>query len=130
MSVLIDANVFVAWERGKFDLVAWLGSRDPAEFFAFPATVWQELQFGKFAWEQSRAIKRRRFLATVEHLAVVPFDRRHAERAAQLAAALKLETIGFANLQIAATAIEERSELLTFNTAHFGRVPGLRLARI
>ncbi len=31
--------------------------------------------------------------------------------------------------QIAATALVDGAELLTFNTEHFGRVPGLRLAK-
>ena len=60
----------------------------------------------------------------------MPFSNRHAERAAQLAAELKLEAIGFADFQIAATALVDGAELLTFNREHFSRVPGLILAEV
>lgn len=129
MSTYIDADVFVAWEKGAFDLIAWLDARAD-ESVSFPATVWQQLNFGVFAWEPRRAEKRSRFLKTVGAVAgVVEFNRRHAERAAQITAALKTEPIGFADFQIAATALVDGAELLTFNTAHFQRVPGLKLAR-
>ena len=75
---------------------------------AFPATVWQQLQFGTFAWSPERAAKRRRFLAAINRLPVVAFSRAHAERAAELAAELKLQQIGFADFQIAASALEGR----------------------
>jgi predicted nucleic acid-binding protein len=46
-----------------------------------------------------------------------------------LAVDLKQETIGVADFQIAACALEDGAELLTFNLNHFQRVPGLRLAK-
>jgi predicted nucleic acid-binding protein len=129
MSVYIDANVFVAWEKGKFDLPGWIETNSPDDPVSFPAAVWQELMFGKFAWEKPRAEKRSRFLAAVAHLGVAEFGGQHAERAAGLAAALKLQTIGFSDFQIAASALEDGAELLTFNTEHFRRVPDLKLAK-
>lgn len=128
MSTYIDADAFVRWEKGEFDLVAWLEARPEIEV-GFPATVWQQLNFGVFAWEPRRAAKRARFLGTVGAVAAVAdFTRAHAERAAQLAADLKLEQIGFADFQIAATALVDGAELLTFNREHFTRVAGLKLA--
>jgi predicted nucleic acid-binding protein len=129
LSVYIDADAFIAWEKGRFDLPAWLAER-PDESIAFPPTVWQQLTFGKFAWEKPRADKRVRFLLRVAAIAVSDFGQRHAETAARLAAELKLETIGLADFQIAACALEDDAELLTFNRDHFGRVPGLRLATV
>lgn len=96
----------------------------------FPATVWRQLQFGAFAWSPERAAKRRRYLAAISRLPVVAFSRAHAERAAELAARLKLQQIGFADFQIAATVLVDGAELLTFNREHFGRVPGLKLAKV
>jgi len=127
MSVYIDANAFAAWEQGKFDLPAWLAAR-PDEPIAFPATVWQELTFGKYAWEKPRADKRRRYLDAVKEIPVAQFGQAQAERAASLAAELKQQTIGMADFQIAASAIQDGAELLTLNVDHFRRVPGLRLA--
>ena len=80
MSVYIDANVFVAWERGKFDLPEWAESR-PDEAMAFPATVWQELLFGRYAWETARADKRSRSLGVFSQIAsVAAFGKAHAEK--------------------------------------------------
>jgi predicted nucleic acid-binding protein len=60
-------------------------------------------------------------------LSVSTFGAAHAARAAQLAAQLKLQTIGFADFQIAASALVDGADLLTFNRDHFTRVPGLRV---
>lgn len=127
MSIYIDADAFVRWEKGSFDLPAFMEAR-PAEPFAFPATVWQQLAYGAFAWGADRAAKRQRALLVLGALPVLPFTRSHAVRAAQLAAELKAVPIGFADFQIAATTLEDGADLLTFNTEHFARVPGLRLA--
>ena len=129
MSVYIDADAFVAWEKGKFDLPSWLAER-PDEPVAFPPTVWQQLTFGKHAWEKPRAEKRARFLNAVASIPVSEFSKRHAETAARLASELRLQTIGLADFQIAACALEDNAELLTFNREHFARVPGLRLAKV
>jgi tRNA(fMet)-specific endonuclease VapC len=128
MSVYIDADAFVRWEKGEFDLPEWLRDRgdEPA---LFPATAWQQLNYGVFDWAETRAEKRALFLSLIGSVvSVAPFSKRHAEKAAELAANMKREQIGFADFQIAATAIEDNAELLTFNREHFARVPGLKLA--
>ena len=128
MSIYIDADAFVAWEKGEFDLPAWLRAR-PTEPVKFPATVWQQLTYGIFAWEERRADKRSRFLQTIAAAAsIADFSERHAIRAAQITAELRQEPIGFADAQIAAIALEDNAELLSFNRRHFARVSGLRLA--
>ena len=126
MSIYVDADVFVRWEKGDFDLVAWL-EEHPDEVVAFPPTVWQQLVFGTFAWDPVRALKRERHLRQFG-APVSVFSRKHAERAAQIAAELKRFQIGFADCQIAACALEDDAELLTFNKQHFCHVTGLRLA--
>lgn len=129
MSIYIDADAVIRWERGEFDLPAWLEA-NPDEVVAFPATVWQQLLFGLFAWPEARANKRARTLLGLGVLTIVPFGRVHAVRAARLAGELQLQTIGLADFQIAATALEDGAELLTFNREHFNRVPGLKLAKV
>ena len=98
MSIYIDADALAKWEKGDFDLRSWLRHRgeEPA---AFPATVWQQLLYGVFAWEPARAAKRMRSLVLAGGLPVVAFSRVHAQRAARLASELKESNIGFADFQ-------------------------------
>lgn len=128
MSIYIDADAIVQWEKRQFDLPAWLELHAEDEAL-IPATVWQQLQFGVFAWVPERAVKRKRFLDALAGVEIVPFSRAHAERAAALAADMKSSQIGFADFQIAAMAIDDGATLLTFNRAHFGQVPALKLAQ-
>ena len=66
-----------AGEKGEFDLLEWLEDR-PDEPIKFPATVWQQLIFGAFAWQEQRARKRERFLETIDAVAsVAAFSRAH-----------------------------------------------------
>lgn len=67
MSIYIDADAIIRWEKGDFDLPGWLTTQR-GETMAIPATVWQQLQFGVFAWGQDRATKRRRFLEAIGQL--------------------------------------------------------------
>lgn len=126
MSIYIDADAFANWEKGNLDLPGWIAEKHPDDTFLFPPTVWQQLLYGQYAWEAPRAQKRRRFLQMLG-LSVSTFGAAHAARAAQLAAQLKLQTIGFADFQIAASALVDGADLLTFNRDHFTRVPGLRV---
>jgi tRNA(fMet)-specific endonuclease VapC len=128
MNIYIDADVFVRFEKGDFDLPRWL-ERRPRDGLIFPATVWQQLLYGVYAWEPVRARKRRRGLEDLG-VPVSSFSRRHAALAAQIAAELKTEGIGFSDCQIAACVLGDGGELLTFNTKHFSRVPGLKLAEV
>lgn len=126
MNIYIDADAFANWEKGNYDLPDWIQRHHPDDTFFFPATVWQQLLYGQFAWETPRAQKRARYLQLIG-LPVAPFARAHAERAAQLAAELKLQTIGFADFQIAATALVDGAAVVSFNTTHFNRVPDLKV---
>ena len=123
----IDSDAFVAWEAGRFDLIGWLAGQTGV---AFCATAWQEMTFGVFAWETGRSTKRQRSLEVFEQAAVVAFEKRDAVRAAKIDAELKSNKIGIADCQIAACALEDGAELLTFNVDHFSRVPGLKLAKL
>ena len=122
----VDSDVFVAWEKGVFDLPAWAERNDD---IVFCPTAWQELFFGVFGWEKARAQKRQRFLELVA-APIASFGKAEAERAAQIEAELKSSKIGVADCQIAACALDDDAELLTFNVDHFSRVPGLKLAKL
>ena len=126
MSIYVDADIVVAWERGDLDLPLWIQENHPDDTLIFPPTVWQQLLFGQFAWVGARAQKRARYLQAFG-LPVSNFSASHASRAAQLTAELKHRTIGFADFQIAACALVDSADLLTFNREHFTRVSGLRV---
>ena len=131
MSIYIDADAIVRWEKGGFDLPGWIEANASDEPIKIPATAWQELHYGIFDWNPKRANKRALYLSLISTaVSIAEFRAEHAERAAQLQAELKLKQIGFGDFQIAATAIEDGAQLLTFNRDHFSRVPGLRLARL
>jgi predicted nucleic acid-binding protein len=124
---IIDADAFVRIERGLFDFDAWIENH-PQAHPVFTSTIWQQLSFGIHAWEPSRSRKRESALKDLG-LPVLGFTRRHADRAAIIQSQLRNSPIGFADTQIAAVAVEEGAELLTFNISEFSRVPGLRFAK-
>lgn len=126
MNIYIDADIIARWEKGTFNFPRWIEEQHSNDNIAIPPTVWQQLLFGRFAWETPRAVKRARFLQTIG-LPVTVFSREHATRAASLAAELRGSTIGFADFQIAASAIIDGAALATFNTKHFNRVSGLQV---
>lgn len=128
MSIYIDSDAFVRWEKGEFDLPKWLFNHGDEQVL-IAATVWQQLNYGTFFWIEPRAAKRAKFLRLIGEIAeIAPFTKAHAERAAEIAASLRTNQIGFADFQIAAMALVDEAELLTFNREHFSRVPGLKLA--
>ena len=130
MSIFIDSDAFIRWEKGEFDLPEWL-LQHADDTVLIPATVWQQLNYGTYFWVQARAAKRGQFLRIIGEIAeVVPFNKAHAQRAAAIAANLRREEIGFADFQIAATVLVEDGELLSFNREHFSRVDGLKLAAV
>src|SRR5437660_12428507 len=104
MSIYIDADG--SWPGKKENLISlWLEKRSN-EPVGFPPTVWQQLIFGTFAWEPARAQRRQRHLKEFG-AGVSIFSRKHAERAARIAADLKSSPIGFADCQIAACALDD-----------------------
>jgi len=72
----------------------------------------------------------RRIEAVLEGYTVLPFERRHAARAGRVSGALlrRGTMLDPLDAQIAGMALEERLPLLTRDTRHFERVPGLQVA--
>jgi predicted nucleic acid-binding protein len=126
VNIYIDADVIARWEKGVFDFPGWIEKKHSNDTIAIPPTVWQQLLFGRFAWEPPRAAKRARYLQMID-LPIGMFTREHATRAASIAAELRGTTIGFADFQIAACAVIDGAALATFNGKHFNRVPGLQV---
>lgn len=128
MATLIDTSVFVAAERGQFDLGAWLAAQ-PKEEFAISAITVTELLHGVHRTPAGRRREARR--AFVEDILATypahPFDADvatiHAERWAALTS--RGSHIGAHDLIIAATALLHGHRVATLNEGEFSRVPGL-----
>jgi tRNA(fMet)-specific endonuclease VapC len=129
MAMIIDADVIIRGERGLFDLPAWLemqADKGPQIAAITVAELWHGV-------ERAAGIHRRRretyLQMIVEGLPVIPYTEATALEHARLWAALDASgnMIGFYDLIVAATALEGRNVVATFNTRHFSKVPGLRL---
>ena len=128
MGTVVDSSVLIAVERGQLD-PATLANQDDAEQLAMSAITASELLHGVHRLKS--AVKRARASRFVEGaiatISVIDFDldvaRVHAELDAELAAAGT--SIGEADLMIAATALVNRFTVVTHNTQHFFKVPGL-----
>jgi len=126
MGVLIDTDLLVDLDRRRPDAERGLGDEERA----ISVITVSELLHGVM---RATGATRARRSAFVEHLLAglraipitEPVARAHAEIWSQMAA--RGQTIGSHDLWIAATAIAHGLGVATRNTAHFGRVPGLRV---
>lgn len=129
--VLIDADVLIEAERGKFDFDGWIRSLPGVDFKLAAITV-SEIQHGAERGRGAQRIKREQFFQRiVPAFTVLPFTFATALIHAKLWAALESsgEMIGPHDLIVAATALENGDAVATFNTRHFGQVPGLEVIK-
>lgn len=130
MGLILDSSVFISDEREVFNLSAWLRVRPP-EPVAVSAITFSELWFGIEAEEDAaRARRRRRWLEkSIRRLEIVPLDRRvarvHARIWAQLSASGQM--IGPHDLIVAATALQRRWAVATFNAREFRHIRALEV---
>lgn len=129
MAIILDADVVIGGERGRFDIAGWLASHGGEQFEIAAITV-AELWYGvERASGAHRSARETYLLAMLELLPIVPYTEQtaylHARLWAQLASAGKM--IGPYDLIVAATALERESTLATFNKRHFANVKGLRV---
>ena len=128
MGLILDSSLLIADEREGFDLSAWLRSRPP-EPVAVSIITFSELWFGlEVESDPARARRRRRWIEKLfRRLEVVPVDirvaRAHAKIWAQLTASGQM--IGPHDLIVAATALQRRWAVATFNAREFRHVRGL-----
>ncbi len=129
MAIVLDADVIIRGEKGKFDLIAWLASR-PDDLFEVAAITVAELWHGVERASAVHKTRRQQYLETVlALLPVIPYTEQtayhHARLWAKLESAAKM--VGAYDLIVAATAIERGCEVATFNKRHFEVVPGLKV---
>ena len=129
MAIILDADVIISGEKGKFDLRKWLASR-PREQFEVAAITVAELWHGvERATGRHRAIREQYLKAVLRVVPVVPYTEQTAYEHARVWAGLEAlgKMIGFYDLIVGATALERGSTVATFNKRHFAAIKGLRV---
>lgn len=127
MAVIIDADVIIRSEKGKFDFYEWVASH-PGERFELAAITVAELRHGLERATVPHRGRRQEFIAAVlNRMPVIPYTEQtaceHARIWAELESAGRM--IGYYDIIIAATAMERGSAVATFNKRHFSQVKGL-----
>src|SRR5947209_15161742 len=117
MAIILDADVIIRGEKGKFDLKGWLASR-PDEQFEVAAITVAELWHGVERARGVQQLNRRQYLQSLlALLPILPYTEQtayeHARVWANLEAAGKM--IGYYDIVVAATALERGNEVATFN---------------
>jgi predicted nucleic acid-binding protein len=131
MAIILDADVIIKGEKGRFDLIGWLAAQTGQELEIAAITV-AELWHGIERATAPHRAQRERYVRTiVERLEVIPYTDATALVHAQIWAALEFsgKMIGAHDLILAATALEHGSSVATFNARHFTQVPGLKVIR-
>ncbi len=122
---LLDSDHWVALLRGRLSLDAYVS---PDELLAITAISVAELMHGasKSARREENIARLDILLAT---LVILPFDEAAARRFGALKADLERTGSRLADLdlQIASIALSQGIPLITHNTRHFARIPGLQL---
>lgn len=124
---LVDTDIIASYLNGRPDAVALLRSLLPDGISISVVTfgeVFEGIYYGRSPAQHAAVF--RRFLHGVSALDV---DRMVARRFARTRGELRRagQLIGDADLMIAATALYYDLTLVTRNTRHFGRIPGLAL---
>jgi tRNA(fMet)-specific endonuclease VapC len=121
---MLDADTVSDALRGQGNVAARLLEHQPSELCVSAITM-AELSFGA---EARRSPKIRRAIRGFsKDVTVVPFDEASAERFGVVAAALSTRgrPIGLYDTLVAAHALALGLTVVTNNTRHFSRVPGL-----
>jgi tRNA(fMet)-specific endonuclease VapC len=129
MALILDADVVIRGEKGKFDLERWLRARVDEQFEIAAITV-TELWHGVERATGGHKTARESYLrALLDVLPIIPYTEQTAYHHARLRAQLESSgrMIGPYDLIVAATAMERESALVTFNKRHFGNVAELKL---
>ena len=129
MAIILDSDVIIQGEKGRFDLGGWLASRT-ADTFEISAVSIAELWHGVERGKGVNRVERLNYLQTVlQPLAILPYTEQTAYEHARIWAELEAsgKMIGYYDLIVAATALERGSQLATLNKRHFVHIRGLHI---
>jgi tRNA(fMet)-specific endonuclease VapC len=129
MAIILDADVIIHGEKGRFDLARWLESLASEEFEIAAITVaelWHGVERATVAHKTAREAYLR---ALLDVLPVIPYTEQTAYHHARIWSELESsgKMIGPYDLIVAATARERDSQVATFNKRHFAGVKGLKV---
>jgi len=126
--LVLDTGLFIADERGRFDLKAFVAKR-PRLTAVMTSITAAELYVGVERAETTkrRAEKQALLQAYLSTYPILDFDQYCAKQWAEVSNALRVRglPIGAHDLLIAATALAHGFPVVTFNGGEFSRVPGL-----
>lgn len=122
--IILDTDVLIDVLAGQEPWATWFGERLPSRRLATTSITRFELLAGARSTEERGRLK-----TFLRPLAVLPFDREAADRAAAAASRLRAQglPLPMADLAIAGICLELEASLLTRNRGHFERIDGLRL---
>lgn len=129
MEIVIDADVIIAAEKGRFNLRDWLYTRAEDRPTVAAITV-AEILHGVWRATPRHRDERRRFVeASLNWFSILPYNESTARVHARIWADLEMSggMIDHYDLVVAATAIERNAAVATFNVKHFSRVEGLTI---
>lgn len=132
MGIVLDSSVIIRFEREQTDLESFEQSLGQQLFVA--AITVSEIAVGSLlADTESRRRTRADFLdLLLTVVTVIPFGTPEARVHAEARVALRTmgQSIGAADLLIAATALANGHDVLTANVREFERVPGLHVVTL
>jgi tRNA(fMet)-specific endonuclease VapC len=122
--IVLDTDVLIDALGGEEPWAGFIAARLPTRRLATTSVTRCELLAG--ARSEDEAMRIRTLLGP---MAILPFDREAADRAAGEAARLQAEgrPLPMADLAIAGICLELGASLLTRNRRHFERIDGLKL---
>jgi len=133
VGIVIDSSLFIASERGRFNLDGFLAAH-PTDLLFIAAITASELLHGcARATDPIIRERRVRFVEGVlQNYAMLPFALSEAREHAKLWAELEARghIVGERDLQIAATAKANGHAVATLNRREFEQVPGIILVEI
>jgi tRNA(fMet)-specific endonuclease VapC len=129
MAIILDADVLIARERGKFDLEGWIAKRPDEEFELAAITVAELFHGLERASAPCRQTRKAYIDAVLATFALIIYTEQTAQIHAHLWADLESrgKMIGYHDLIVAATAVERGATVATFNKRHFSAVKGLKV---
>lgn len=127
MAIILNAEVIIRGEKGKFDFPRWVAAH-PDERFEVAAITVAELWHGVERASGAHRLKRQQYLeGLLALLPVIPYTEQTAYEHARIWAALEAAgtMAGYYDIIVAATALERGSKVATFNRQPFCCIQGI-----